>query len=261
MHLTFAYRDDFWRVHPRSSPITGLTLVQHQHFPVPPSGLQLFLSHPKALVSLSINIKETDFASMFPEEYFSNADLWNCIQQLKGSLECLDIYLDCRERVLEAGNTTGPDSVNANKNPARNAYAPFQLKDTLPVGLGSLTFYGDEGLYANKTLPQQLHDALSGTGFRQLVHITLEQDTGFHAYSPHEEVRRVCEVNGVGYETRDSGSCYKGGKGHPYSLRLEERRATVQNKMESIRDDITAWLSATNLGARNFLFARRPELG
>ena len=84
-------------------------------------------------------------------------------------------------------------------------YAPFQLKDTLPVGLGSLTFYGDEGLYANKTLPQQLHDALSGTGFRQLVHITLEQDTGFHAYSPHEEVRRVCEVNGVGYETRDSG--------------------------------------------------------
>jgi hypothetical protein len=261
---------EFLRDHPRSSPITDLTLVQHQHLPMRASGLQTFLSLPKALVSLSINMKEKDFVSMFPENHFSNTDLWNCIQQLKGPLERLDVYLDCKESFRKVGDTIGLDHAKENRKtmhlPQRShfglmrefqrlqslsiqpemllggccegEYAPFQLKNTLPAGLRSLTLYGDEGLYGNKALPQQLQDALSGTGFRQLMHITLEQDTGFHAYSPHEEVRRVCEMNGIRYEARDSKSCYKGGRGHPYRLQLEERRVTVQTKMGSIRHEM-----------------------
>jgi hypothetical protein len=88
-------------------------------------------------------------------------------------------------------------------------YAPFQLRDTLPPNLRSLTLFGEEGLCRNKTLGRQIQDVLEGTDFTMLGHIALEAITDYvvgnftdPADPPHDQVRRACQGTGRRYETR-----------------------------------------------------------
>jgi hypothetical protein len=209
----------------RSSSITDLTLVYNQNFKVPISGpnTSALTAIPKMLVNLCIHWDDPRVVDELFGPQISNADLWTAIQQHANSLESLDLYKACTRAFpsQHSANASRSGSIQHFTRLRRlciqpevllggccgGSYAPFQLKDTLPPGLRSLTLYGEEGLVQNPTLSQQLRDVLNSTSFPLLDHIALESTyhgAGLYETNinpPHYDVERACKDNGRNYET------------------------------------------------------------
>lgn len=127
--------------------------------------------------------------------------------------------------------------------------APFQLIDTLPPSLKSLTLYGDEGLARNKTLSQQIQSILATTQFPRLGHLMLESTfDGIHCYTdpvdpPHADVEQACRRSGRKYESMPASLCKKGGIGSAYYRQVEENRLQMGQKLGKIRYAVREYLS------------------
>jgi hypothetical protein len=98
-------------------------------------------------------------------------------------------------------------------------WAPYPLRDTLPLNIKALTFYGVEGLSLNKTLAPQLKDVIMSTDFPRLGFVALEMTSEYiHCYldpasPPHDAVEQACRERCIKYETKQASSCTKGGIG------------------------------------------------
>ena len=102
--------------------------------------------------------------------------------------------------------------------------APFELKDTLPLTLKSLTLYGHEGLALNTTLGRQLQDTIEDEHvLPNLKYVALEvrpktiddlwRKGRDFVEPPHDRVEQACRERGIVYETKRKSKCTKGGRG------------------------------------------------
>ncbi|KAH6623894.1 hypothetical protein F5144DRAFT_584636 [Chaetomium tenue] len=243
---------------PRSSNITNLTLVHKSGILLPVPEVLTLLALPKRLVKLSFYLNDCD-----PHGYRdqpSNVDLWNGIRQHENSLEHLDFYRDCNGDSLEQ-HSRGNSYFGSMRGFTRlrhlciqpevllggcckSELAPFQLKDTLPPNLESLTLYGYEGLYFNRTLAGQLEDIVASTDFPSLRHVALEDtprrrdwhdSTRPTAPLPHHRVKLACKQVGKTYETKYPLSCIKGGIGLPYYRHVTSKRGKMGKRMRRVR--------------------------
>lgn len=240
---------------PRSSTITDLTLV-HNRFASPPqlsgTGISALLAVPKMLTNLSIR-----WHQRCEQTYsYSNADLWKAIRQHAHSLVALDVFRTCSCGWIWAGPDPAHGTDVSHFGPMQSftrlqrlciqpqvllggccnsPYAPFQLKDTLPLSIKSLTFYDGHGQNDNPTLIQQFQDVMASNSFRLLDHIALERSRDLGEADvdpPHDEVERACNRHGRKYETKDHDACTHGGS---------EPRRQYYDYYESMGGEVSRW--------------------
>lgn len=126
--------------------------------------------------------------------------------------------------------------------------APFNLKDTLPPQLESVTLYGDEGLVSMESLGAQLLDVIASTNFRSLGCIALEDTSKvrksfLHSPAPpHFEVYEACGKTGKRYEEIRPSSCTKGGRGRRYYRYVVEKRQQMEERLGDIRFAVGEYL-------------------
>lgn len=239
----------------KTANITDLTLVYHLEAVLAVPDTLAILALPKALRSFSMYFNDPTLFGR-PNQ-LSNAALWDSLRQHEVSLEHLDVFRYC--------STSTPPRHTPNRSHfgpmhgfkrlehlsiqpelllggcCGDDYAPFQLRDTLPSILKSLTLYGDEGLSLNKTLGRQLLDVMAGAYSRALNHVALEATfPNFHGYAdsadpPHGEVERACRESGRCYKTKAAAACTKGGKGHQYHCDVEANRQQMVGKLRAVR--------------------------
>jgi hypothetical protein len=114
--------------------------------------------------------------------------------------------------------------------------APFNLKDTLPPQLESITLYGDEGLVNMESFGAQLQNMIASTNFRSLRCIALEDTSKVRNYylhypvPPHLEVYQACRKSSKRYKQKLPSSCTKGGIGRRYYRCVVEKRQQMEEK-------------------------------
>lgn len=250
----------------KTSNITDLTLVHHEYCQLKPLDTFALLALPRVLTSLSIYLEDSrDLEhSLGVYNQLSNADLWNGIRQHEDSLERLDIYRDCtiNQPPYHSGENSYFGSMCGFKalkylsiqpevllgGCCGDDLAPFNLKDTLPPQLESITLYGEEGLVDMEDLGAQLQDVIASTNFRSLGCIALEDTpkvrNRYFRYPvlPHWEVYQACRKSGKRYEERPHSSCTKGGLGRRYYRYVVEKREQMEEKLVDIRFAVREYL-------------------
>ena len=115
--------------------------------------------------------------------------------------------------------------------------APFRLKDTLPVTLESLTFYGDEGLARIKDLGEQLSEVVRCGHFPFLRSVVLEKvpKDVLDCYAdqielPYQEVEQACREQMVEFRVVRDSDLLKGGRHLPYFERSAKARRRWERK-------------------------------
>lgn len=245
----------------KTSSITDLTIVHHKYCELKPSDAFALLTLPRALTSLSIYLEDSRDLDAYLDVYnqLSNADLWNGIRQHEESLEHLDVYRDCTvvRTPYHSENNSHFGSMRGFKS-LKHLYiqpevvlggccgdglAPFNLKDTLPPQLESVTFYGDEGLVQMESFEAQLQDVIASTDFRSLSCVALEDTSNVRNYyfkfqnprTPHFGIYQACKESSKRYEQKLPSSCTKGGKGRRYYQYVVKKREQMEEKLGDVR--------------------------
>jgi hypothetical protein len=191
--------------------------------------VQALIAKPESLKSLSFYLHDSPF-TYSSESIISNAELWNCLQKHKHSLEYIDIYnfaplsahrrhfgplrmftrlkhLCVHETVLLGGQYELPR-------------APFRLKDTIPSTLESLTIYGEPSKNIATDLPTQLLELIRDGNFPSLKSIVFEELVN-HAGDKvslellrHQAFRQACAKNDIGFRIESGSQLRKGGSNY-----------------------------------------------
>ncbi|RMJ21576.1 hypothetical protein PHISP_07556 [Aspergillus sp. HF37] len=210
------------------SCIEKLCLVSHPTSNCTFPDVQTFISQPKALRDLAINIHDNLLTST---EVIANAELWECLQSHSQTLEKIDVYRFAPNMVHRMdynghfGILRGLQRLKHLSIQAEmilggccdEPLAPFRLRDTLPSTLKSLTLYGDEGFRVIGDLAKQLIEVVDSGEFPDLNSIILEKtkyvcDNSMVLVLSYAELQTACRENGVDFKIEEHDRLSMGGK-------------------------------------------------
>ena len=172
----------------RTSPVRYLTLTRDTSSNMSYELVRKTLTPPTTLAKLCLYVNDSNHLD---PKAVTNAELWKILVKFKHSLQHLNVYRDIRASGLhDEGNehmgllsgferletlSIQPEALIGGCCGAERA--PFQLKDTLPPSLSSLTLYNPEeanGVYA--ALPSQLIQVVGDKRYVFLRSIALEDE-------------------------------------------------------------------------------------
>jgi hypothetical protein len=257
----------------KTSSITDLTLVYRASSEIRPADTSALLAVPKSLTKLSIYLEDFRGWEIYSGvcNQLSNADLWAAIRQHEDSLEYLDVYRDCTSSLNVYITHSVHNSHFGLMQMFRNLrdihiqpgvlvggccteeMAPFDLKDTLPPQVESITFYADAGLVKMENFDSQVQEAISSTTFRNLGCVALEEtDDPRYDYiymygqrrpaRDYSEVKQTCSNNGKNFKEVPPEHCSKGGSGRRYYRYAIRKRRVMGERFENIRSAVGHWL-------------------
>ena len=245
-------------------PVTHLTLVTDVYSRMNALDAHSLLTLPKALVSLYIYLDDSCVPKIphGDAKQISNDELWSALEPHRDSLEQLDFYRDCS---LMLPPTHSPRNSHFGTLRAfkrlnhlciqpetliggccGEPMAPFRLRDTLPLTLNNLTFYGADLLLRNESLGDQICEVLESSDFIQLTTVLLEDLScvnicyEFPVHLTYSKVQRACGKRKVSYRKVNGNELRKGGSELPYfreALEMQMEKQVERSKWRKRREE------------------------
>ena len=180
-----------------------------------PPDTQVLLTQTKGLKSLLLCLHEDYYFSKV-----SNSDIWDYLQEHKGSLQTIDIYRDAAVHSDEIGyfgsfhEFPALISLGVQVEMLLAEGSPFRLQEALPSTIQALTLYGKYQYDVVPDLPEQIQELLEGN-FPSLKSITLELEEVVHddgrLMGPYQQLQEDCAGKGILLRLANGNKLPKGG--------------------------------------------------
>ena len=180
-----------------------------------PPDTQVLLTQTKGLKSLLLCLHEDYYLSKV-----TNSDIWDYLQQHKGSLQTIDIYRDAAVHSDEIGyfgsfhEFPALISLGVQVEMLLAEGSPFRLQEALPSTIQALTLYGKYQYDVVPDLPEQIQELLEGK-FPCLKSITLELEEVVHddgrLMGPYQQLQEDCAGKGILLRLANGNKLPKGG--------------------------------------------------